>query len=216
MDIDGPVGETSTLSISIYAATPIKCGEMITIAYNLPETMSGTLHRLISTEDVAHFICQCRRCVDRTEMGTFVSAIKCFHCEKDYLLPEAPTDPESDWKCQLCGSTQTVPKIVFFLNQIEEAYEHIKEQQLTKEAEVKKLEIFLKLKGELLHQNHYILQEVRERIINLQVHSLQDSNEVELEKFIGHCKVMLAIADVLSPGFSKTRGDYKKFDHIRN
>ncbi|ODM91338.1 Protein msta, isoform A [Orchesella cincta] len=199
------IDNTKELRISIRAATTIKKGEIITIAYNLPETMSGTLHRLISTEDVAHFLCRCKRCSDKTELGTFASAIKCFDCENGYLLPESPTTPDSEWECCGCDSLQAVPKIVLFLNNIEETYENITRRQYSRDIEVKKLELLLRQTGDLLHENHYILQEFRMRIINLQIHSLDHVNETDLERFINHCKFMLKIADVLMPGFSKTR-----------
>lgn len=203
------IDDGSNDKICIRSAVPIKQGQMISISYNIPEMVSGTLHRLISIEDVAHFACKCVRCSDPTEGNTFVSAIKCFHCEAKYMLPEESTNPESLWRCRGCDCVQPVTKIVLFLNCIEESYDEIKRLDLPREREIKKLELFVKLHEGLLHKNHYVLQEIRMRIINLQVHSLEYLNETDLQRFITHCTIMLAIADKLMPGFSKTRGKEK-------
>jgi hypothetical protein len=47
------------------------------------------------------FTCKCPRCCDPTELGTFLSAMKCLDgdCTDGYLLPSDSLDPDSDWIC---------------------------------------------------------------------------------------------------------------------
>ncbi len=74
------VGPGPGFEIFIKAAVPIRKGEIITISYSPHDTFCGTLQRQISNEDVAHFICGCTRCKDPTELGTWISAVKCPSC----------------------------------------------------------------------------------------------------------------------------------------
>ena len=49
------------------------------------------------------FVCKCKRCSDPTECGSFVSAVKCFDCGADRVLPLDPLDYDSAWRCGRCG-----------------------------------------------------------------------------------------------------------------
>ena len=49
--------------------------------------------------------CNCERCRDPTEFGSYLSAMKCPKCPADKnspMLPENPTDPDSVWVRNLC------------------------------------------------------------------------------------------------------------------
>ena len=48
------------------------------------------------------FDCECPRCLDPTELGSLMSAVKCSDCESGNLLPIDPKNLESDWLCSQC------------------------------------------------------------------------------------------------------------------
>ena len=50
-----------------------------------------------------HFDCMCKRCSDPTECGSFISAVKCFDCGSDRVLPVDSLDYDSTWRCGRCG-----------------------------------------------------------------------------------------------------------------
>ncbi len=106
--------EPPNIQIEVISAIPIRKGEMLSIFYSTRYALYGTLKRIVLIEEIAHFQCKCARCRDRTELDTFISAVKCWNCENDYLLPEEPTDVQSQWKClnSLCGHAENVTKIV--------------------------------------------------------------------------------------------------------
>ena len=56
--------------ISIYSQVPIKSGEEITITYT--SLLRPVLERREKLEYLWHFTCQCTRCQDPTEFGTFI------------------------------------------------------------------------------------------------------------------------------------------------
>eukprot|EP00095_Tigriopus_kingsejongensis_P012445 maker-scaffold89_size390429-snap-gene-0.18 protein:Tk12445 transcript:maker-scaffold89_size390429-snap-gene-0.18-mRNA-1 annotation:"protein isoform b-like" len=67
--------------------------------------ISSTLGNVRRREEIERnwfFRCQCPRCLDPTEFGTFMSAVRCFQCQSGYLLPSDAQDLESDWKCDRC------------------------------------------------------------------------------------------------------------------
>ena len=45
----------------------------------------------------------CKRCSDPTECGSFISAVKCFDCGSDRVLPVDSLDYDSTWRCGRCG-----------------------------------------------------------------------------------------------------------------
>ena len=49
------------------------------------------------------FDCECERCCDSTEFGTFMSAVRCLTCQSGYLLPTDALEYESLWECDTCG-----------------------------------------------------------------------------------------------------------------
>ncbi len=59
------------------------------------------------------FSCECPRCLDPTELGSFASALRCPDCPSSpsgntenaasAVLPDDPVDLESPWRCSECG-----------------------------------------------------------------------------------------------------------------
>jgi hypothetical protein len=71
---------------------------------------------------------------------------------------------------------------------------------------IRRLELFLmKCSGTVLHPNHFILQEVRLRIIAEESARLESLSLKRLKCFIDKCRHVLGIADILSPGLSEYR-----------
>lgn len=53
------------------------------------------------------FECECLRCKDSTELGTFLSGIKCGKCSSGHLLSSEPLKCGSVWVCgnKQCAAT---------------------------------------------------------------------------------------------------------------
>ena len=74
--------------VQVIAAVDISKDEWITTNYvhlHLPNSLRREMLR-----DNWYFDCNCQRCSDSTELGTFLDAIKCHECHKGSLLPEKP------------------------------------------------------------------------------------------------------------------------------
>ena len=106
--------------VVVRAQTPIKSGEEITISY-FPNHQGNVLRRQ-TIQDLWFFTCTCRRCQDKTELGTFLSSVKCRKCKDEkegFLLPEDVSNLQSGWECGNCGiliSHITMLKLVHTLS----------------------------------------------------------------------------------------------------
>lgn len=211
--------EQPDIQIEVVTAAPIKKGEMLTIFYSTRFALHGTLKRIVLMEEIAHFECKCSRCRDRTELDTFMSAVKCVDCDSDYLLPEKPTEIQSEWKCLnvKCGSTQSVSKIVLKVCEIEDYVERIKDLNLTVQDELELLStVARKNSGITLHKNHYVLQEISMRIIQLVVEGdilnedkISQISLSNLELFVAQCEYLLNIAHKLLSAMTGYIGNRK-------
>src|SRR5438132_1097879 len=75
----------SEFTLTIRTAVNIKRGEVLTISGDIVQNFMGASLRQHSLP--IRDICRCRRCLDPTELGTMLSAIKCFakSCKSGYL-----------------------------------------------------------------------------------------------------------------------------------
>ena len=72
---------------------------------------------------VKHFVCKCTRCLDPTEFGSYLGALRCRDCSASnecllesgqsigVLLPIDPTNPKSDLICNACKSTMPSARV---------------------------------------------------------------------------------------------------------
>lgn len=95
------VGARDGYPMAVYASRKIKAGEQITTSYTriLWDTSTRRLH-LFRTKQ---FWCNCDRCADPTELGTYLGALRCQTKDcSGRLLSSAPLVESSDWKCDQC------------------------------------------------------------------------------------------------------------------
>ena len=86
----------------------------------------GSPLRAEMLEEHWSFTCQCKRCLDPTELGTYASAIWCYNCVKGrkegnvdnedkqgLMLPKGPIPAAASmWSCIQCGYTMDKAQIV--------------------------------------------------------------------------------------------------------
>jgi len=154
------------------------------------------------------FICKCKRCLDPTELGTYLSALKCQQCPEGYLLSENPTDSFSDWRCTSCGKQINDIEASEIIDEAESVVGFPKKNVLTEpDDDVDLLKDYIStFSGAILHPNHYILQEVNLRIIRAECYDVGELKELELLEFVQRCQSLLDISDILIPGFGEYRG----------
>lgn len=97
---------TGAGELLFWAVGPIAAGEHLSICYS--DVLWGTANRQHHLEQTKMFRCQCKRCMDVTEMGTAYSAIRCKRKEcaaaGGVMLPGSlETWETEEWKCGTCS-----------------------------------------------------------------------------------------------------------------
>lgn len=138
-------------SIKVRAQSHIQKGEEITIQYL--SFMYGHLRRKFTIRDFWFFDCACPRCQDPTEMGSFMSALKCPDCENGNLLTINPMDSQAQWLCSNCQHKQSAESVQDYINYCDDI---LAENSENFEAETTKYEKLLLEFSQRLHPNHYI------------------------------------------------------------
>lgn len=97
-------------TMAVYATKDIEIGDEISSCYTGLLWCSPA--RRCQLYKSKKFWCKCKRCMDVTEMGTKLSALKCLRtdCIGD-ILPKDPLDPRSSWLCDICGTSVSADRI---------------------------------------------------------------------------------------------------------
>lgn len=88
---------TSKADLIFWAPNPIKKGEHLSICYS--DALFGTANRQNHLLQTKMFRCDCPRCDDITEFGTYFSALRCDRTNEcdGLLLPENSTQWDNEW-----------------------------------------------------------------------------------------------------------------------
>ncbi|KAK6630412.1 hypothetical protein RUM43_014757 [Polyplax serrata] len=158
-------------------------------------------------ENDIHFVCGVlERCSDPTELGTYVSAMKCQKCRSGFLLPENPLDDESSWTCgtSKCKSVVDVSQLIPTMNQFYAELDSINGN------DIEGYEAFLKKCQNIFHENHYLclsamhcLSQIYGKIDGYLINDMTDE---QLERKSQICRNLIKIFEKLEPGLTKERG----------
>ena len=147
--------------MKFYTKCCVRKGEKLQIAYRDRWLLLGTPRRREKIFQDHKFWCQCPRCEDPTENGTYFTSIRCSNCgpsDASFLLPMNPLDPKSLWKCILCASIKTEDEVSEVLEMATNDIESILMETINQEAIFSKLTQYLNGNGniQLLHPNSYL------------------------------------------------------------
>ena len=76
--------------------------------------------RLRDLQDTYYFICACDRCIDRTELNTHFSALKCGKCNKAFLDPMF--NKKKTYRCVSCRYTLSQVKVMHISIEMQSLY----------------------------------------------------------------------------------------------
>lgn len=143
--------------MDVRSCVPIKEGQELFHSY--VRLIWSTPTRQFNLKKTKHFTCNCPRCLDPTEFGTYMSAILCKMC-KGNVLPKNPLGMKTRWVCEDCQtevSKQEVANLMCVLGSILQSFE---------DEDLKVMLKFLNLKlSALVHPNHEIAVDLKYRIV---------------------------------------------------
>ena len=143
-----------THDISVVASRHISPGSQVTTSY-----VSSSLANIIRRRKLFrnwNFWCSCDYCSDRTEAGTYSSALVCQNNKCDgAALPDDPLNNESLWSCDECGDSIDSDDALHKIMKAQQVLEEIK--QLCKYFEEIEEKIF-KLSKIVFHKNQILFE----------------------------------------------------------
>ncbi|XP_046969712.1 SET domain-containing protein SmydA-8 [Vanessa cardui] len=184
--------------ITVKAVIPIAKGNHIATMYS--HALWGTQARRQHLKETKYFSCKCQRCTDPTELGTYLSAMKCFGDDKGPCdgvhLPEDPLDEETEWACSKCPIKVNNSQINMLISQMGEEVENVQMMG----GSVNMLENILCRLSTFLHPNHYHLYSIKHSLVQLYGRQASYMSEEILDKKIKMCKDLICITKTLDPG----------------
>jgi len=195
----------SDLSLTVRAAYPLEEGDAVSLCYS--DSLWTTAQRrehLVYSKD---FICNCDRCQDPTENGTYLSALKCLKCPEDgYYLADSPLDCTSRWTCAKCKAQAPQGYSDMADTKVSQAVSKLEEDGLA----VASCRKFLKTYSRVLHPCHAHMLDVKYSLLNLlgntpdsTLESLTEE-ELKLKEELANC--FLDISSKILPGISRLKG----------
>lgn len=156
-----------------------------------------------------YFVCKCERCLDRTELGTFLSALRCIgdigtHCGGT-MLPQNPIDENTEWQCNKCDVRMSNERVDIILTNIENNVDELllPSSSTKKAATVENLEMLIEKLSHLLHENHYHMFALKHTLIQCYGRqtgfSLNQLTDEQLDRKITLCKKLLIVLDTIDP-----------------
>ena len=191
------------------AQRAITKGEEITTRYFDP--WIGQPRRLLSIEKNWNYLCNCTRCQDVTDLGTYFSAIKCISCSEisntsnesldndqltstnvsdGYHLQNDTRQLESLWSCNKCGEEKAIFEVEHILSTLEEILDEVKSKIINvKENDASKLTKFIRRSFDVLHQylhpNHFLIFHYKIWILELDVsNKVRQCSGLEKDKIL--------------------------------
>lgn len=163
--------------------------------------------------------CECLRCQDPTELGSYSSAWLCPSCPKSGptsvvgpVLPENPIDLNSIWKCKKCDAVSAMSGMDFAM-----AERRLKMELDATSRTVGALEAFVEEKSETLWQSHALLIEAKQRLaiaygqlgqIENGLPSSAFDQRKRAEKRSGLWREVLQALKILEPGLAGRIGEW--------
>lgn len=162
--------------------------------------LKGTAERQENLMCGKYFHCKCQRCRDPTELGTHMSSIYCPDCKIGIV-----TGDKSIWYCAVC------------IKPIDTSYIEILIKTARKEANnicmtVDDIECFLNKYKHLLHTNHYIHIEMKQKLASIirQLCETMPQQHGKSKKLLKRkneiCHEIEMLVIVLQPGLSRLKG----------
>nr|XP_018912150.1 PREDICTED: protein msta-like isoform X2 [Bemisia tabaci] len=177
------------------ATRSIECGEEITTSYSL--LLWGTSTRRSHLLDTKHFLCSCFRCLDPTELGTFLFMMDCPSRGCGGQL--SPTDPLSlscAWTCGRCNRVVTEQQISILRNIAagptpDPDLEDLSALKTSLEGRLGQVAVSLKLSviGSLGHKPKYTWTELDEKALSFKKQLCEEVLQLLQSLQLGVCRL---------------------------
>jgi len=191
--------------LEVRAQVFIRRGEEISTQYLLP--LKPTFIRRPMLRNKWFFDCNCPRCLDPTELGSFFSALLCKKAGcRGAVVPGNPVDGESDWACLACGATIEVSLVVRIISTIAHQIENPSWRNLDL---IMCYERLACVYSALIHPSNYLMHQLKEKLGilygNVPSQPLSALSRPQLDRKIQVCMDVTDTLELLDPGYSRMK-----------
>ncbi|XP_023349723.1 protein msta isoform X2 [Eurytemora carolleeae] len=189
--------------MTVTASVPIKKNKPI--KFNYVKGLDSTWLRQQELLENKYFSCACERCLDPTELGSYVSGHRCLkeECEGS-VIPTDPLNKQSDWKCDKCQEIVPVQNIRKTLKCLSRDTESLDKNNM------KDLKRLINKYESKLHRQNGLLADLKQMLISgygrLPGFQVEDMNEADHKLKLRLVHEVLGALDIVDPGLSLGRG----------
>lgn len=153
-----PLFSANEYVMKIVAVDDIELGQDINTSYLGP--FFTTLQRRAILKRGKSFECNCERCCDPTELGSYASAVKCKSCDKGWLLSSNPlVVTGAPLQCNNCPFSIETANVVQMDNKLTQELNKINRDSLDN------IDKFLTVYSNHLHPNHSFLLQLKQWLL---------------------------------------------------
>ncbi|XP_037084090.1 SET domain-containing protein SmydA-8-like [Pollicipes pollicipes] len=183
-------------NITVRATVRIAAGQRITTSYTqaLWNTAARRQHLLFSK----CFRCRCERCLDPTELNTWLSSLSCRGCGGP-LVSREPLEAAAAWRCHRCGKKSSA-------EEVQERRGSMAQLTKTAERSVEGLEDVLTQLDPSCSQRAEVNYALVQLYGTASGYTWPELTEKQLERKEQLCRQLLLLADALTPGQTRFRG----------
>ena len=186
--------------LTVRATVPVKCGEEIKTSYIYPDI--GSVMRRSQIRSTWYFDCSCERCSDPTELGTYLSCLRCTGCQ-GRVLPQHAMDYDSAWACDGCGDCITADEALEKTQAMRKMFEECGEGIEEKENLIQKL-------ANVCHPQHYLIMQIKKdlslRYGNTESSMMSQLTDKQLARKMMLCQEWMAVMGKVDMGFTLSKG----------
>ncbi|CAK1587155.1 unnamed protein product [Parnassius mnemosyne] len=198
-------------NLVLLATVPIAKGELITATYT--QSLWGTLDRRKHLKQNKCFDCECERCRDPTEFGTYLGNIYCSMCNGPFsnnglskramLISTNTLEETAPWKCEKCDHYIQSRQMFWGNNALKQELNGLNKTG------PQELEEFIEKYNLTLHPtNHLVIQAklgLAQIYGNYKGYTLTELPDNLLKRKIDLCDELLELAEKLEPGWTRFR-----------
>uniref|UniRef100_A0A1B0G1M5 SET domain-containing protein n=1 Tax=Glossina morsitans morsitans TaxID=37546 RepID=A0A1B0G1M5_GLOMM len=190
--------------IKVYANRDIDKDETISTCYT--NILLGTDERRRILQEGKYFHCTCNRCEDPTEFGSHMSSFVCTPCmtanRNGIVVKKTTTENKCKWECMVCNHSMRDEQIKLILEKAKEEIYHARD-------DLKRYEILLAKLSRILHQNHYLMVDIKQNLANILrsiiTSSMQRPGRCVYERKVRLCQELVMVLHIIQPGISRLK-----------
>lgn len=183
--------------MQVRTAVPVQAKESLNICYT--GTTMPLWERQLHLSTMYHFTCDCRRCADPTELGTYFSCPKCPDCKGCYFLPSTWLG-DTVWICSNCKMEKTSRTVQ---EEVQEWLERIEMDDVFGGCSIKQIQAVLGQVENDFHPQHFMWMKAAQLVL----YRLIDINtQMALNLRSKIWQQLMALYSTLEPGVTRRRG----------